>query len=538
MAKKQSKLVVFGLLGTTLDLGKGENRWERWRPTVSLCQHEELQIDRMELLYPRPGMNLAKQVKEDIAMVSPMTHVNLHMVEQRDPWDFEEVYTTLHDFVSKYSFDQENEEYLVHITTGTHVAQICLFLLTETRRFPGKLIQASPTGPVRSDTKGSYRVIDLDLSKYNSIAARFKQEFKDNIAGLKSGIATKNKAFNKLIEELEHVAANAVDPILLLGPTGAGKSQLAKRIYELKKHRRQVDGAFVDVNCATLRGDTAMSTLFGHKKGAFTGAAEQRAGLLRAADGGVLFLDEVGELGLDEQAMLLRALEDKRFLPVGADVEVESNFQLIAGTNRDLDVRVRSGHFREDLLARINMWAFVLPALSERREDIEPNLEYELARFAERTGRAVHFAREARERYVTYALSAEATWPANFRDLSASVARMATLAGGGRITNEVVESELLRLRKGGTRVTGQTPVPPTQLLCEQILGEQRAAELDRFDRVQLEDVLAVCAASKNLSEAGRTLFAVSREKRTSSNDADRLRKYLAKFGVAWGDMGK
>src|SRR4029077_17672785 len=136
--------------------------------------------------------------------------------------------------------------------------------------------------------------------------------------------------------------------LLLMGPTGAGKSQLARRIYELKKSRRQLAGSggsgpFVEINCATIRGDAAMSALFGHTKGAFTGAVSARPGLLRAADGGVLLLDEIGELGLDEQAMLLRALEEKGFLPVGSDVEVRSDFQLLAGTNRELMGEVRTG---------------------------------------------------------------------------------------------------------------------------------------------------------------------------------------------------
>jgi transcriptional regulatory protein RtcR len=100
-----------------------------------------------------------------------------------------------------------------------------------------------------------------------------------------------------------------------MGPTGAGKSQLARKTYELKKMRHQVQGPFVEVNCATLKGDSAMSALFGHKKGAFTGAAADRAGLLKSADTGVLFLDEIGELGLDEQAMILRAIEEGRFPP-------------------------------------------------------------------------------------------------------------------------------------------------------------------------------------------------------------------------------
>ena len=181
-----------------------------------------------------------------------------------------------------------------------------------------------------------------------------------------------------------------------MGPTGAGKSLLAKRIYELKKNRRAVEGSFVEANCATVRGDAAMSALFGHVKGAFTGAQKDRPGLLRAADKGVLFLDEVGELGLDEQAMLLRALEEKTFLPLGSDDEAHSDFQLIAGTNRDLLAAVRQGRFREDLLARINLWIFSLPGLRNRSEDIEPNLDFELDRFAEKAGRRVTFSREAR----------------------------------------------------------------------------------------------------------------------------------------------
>ena len=531
--------VAFSLLGTSLDAGHGPHRWERWRPTLSLCQQEDLAVARLELLFPRQATKLSRQVAEDIAQISPETKVNLHQFDQRDPWDFEEVYTKLHDFAANYAFDPAREEYLVHITTGTHVAQICLFMLTETRRFPGQLIQTSPRFRT-NDPAGEYRIIDLDLSKYDKISARFQREFTDNITGLKSGIATRNAAFNRLIEELEHVAANAVDPILLLGPTGAGKSHLARRIYELKKHRRQVEGPFVEVNCATLRGDGAMSALFGHKKGSFTGAASDRPGLLKTADKGVLFLDEIGELGIDEQAMLLRAVEEKRFLPIGSDAEAVSDFQLIAGTNRDLGARVGEGRFREDLLARINLWTFCLPPLKDRREDIEPNLDYELGQFAARavragtSGRVVRFSTEARKSYLAFAVAPSSQWSGNFRDLSASITRMATLAPAGRISPEVVESEISRLTAAWRTLGGAGAASAAGSdLCEAALGPQRAATLDRFDRCQLADVLAVCKQSRSLSDAGRTLFAQSRMSKASTNDADRLRKYLGRFGLAW-----
>ena len=283
----------------------------------------------------------------------------------------------------------------------------------------------------------------------------------------------------------------------------------------------------MDVNCATIRGDAAMSALFGHVKGAFTGAQKDRAGLLRAADKGVLFLDEIGELGIDEQAMLLRALEEKTFLPLGSDEEAHSDFQLIAGTNQDLFAAVREGKFREDLLARINLWTFVMPGLRNRTEDIEPNLDFELDRFAERSGRRVTFSKEARERFLNFALSPAASWAGNFRDLNAAVASMATLAPGGRISTQVVDEEAGRLF-----VAWQKPETHQQNdELERFLSARQLEELDLFDRAQLAFVIDVCKRSRSLSEAGRTLYGASRARKSLSNDADRLRKYLVRFGI-------
>jgi transcriptional regulatory protein RtcR len=273
-----------------------------------------------------------------------------------------------------------------------------------------------------------------------------------------------------------------------------------------------------------------MSALFGHRRGAFTGAVADRPGLLRTADKGMLLLDEIGELGLDEQAMILRAIEDKVFLPVGADKESSSDFQLIAGTNRDLGEAVAAGTFREDLYARLNLWTFTLPVLAERPEDIEPNLDYELDRHAEREGDRVGFNKEARALYLAFALSPEARWPGNFRDLSASVTRMATLSPRGRIDVDCVQSEIARLKRLWSNAG---PVADDPL--EGLLGEA-AAPIDPFDRVQLLETIRICRASRSLSEAGRTLFAASRLRRSSANDADRLRKYLSRFGLDWATI--
>jgi transcriptional regulatory protein RtcR len=520
--------VVLGFVGSTLDSSKqGPTRWNKWRPTVGLCMHQDLRVDRLELIHGVHHEGLARYVSRDIEGVSPETRVRLRPMDFVNAWDFEEVYGKLLDFARDYPFDPEVEDYLVHITTGTHVAQICLFLLTEARYLPGRLLQTHPGSGPGVDAAGSWSVIDLDLSRYDSIATRFAAAAAEGTSFLKSGIETRNPAFNRLIDEIEQVAIRSRAPLLLMGPTGAGKSQLARRIFELKRVKRQASGAFVEVNCATLKGDSAMSALFGHRKGAFTGAAADRPGLLRTADGGLLFLDEIGELGLDEQAMILRAIEEKRFLPVGADKEVSSDFQLIAGTNRDLRQEVAAGTFRDDLFARLNLWTFELPALRDRREDIEPNLDYELDRFAEREGTRVNFNREGRRAFLDFATGPDALWSGNFRDLAASVTRMATFAPAGRIDVATVNAEKARL----ARLWSGASAAPDEL--EALVGAEAMAAIDGFDRVQLAEVVRVCRRSRSLSEAGRSLFSASRARRASANDADRLRKYLQRFGLSW-----
>jgi transcriptional regulatory protein RtcR len=522
-------VVVIGLLGTTLDRGSGPKRWEAWRPSVALCQHDDLLVSRFELLHPKKFMSLAETVRSDIRRVSPETEVRLVEDTTADAWDFEDVYANLHDFARGYRFDSEAEDYLVHITTGSHVAQICLFLLTESRHIPARLLQTSP--PPGGGDAGSYRIIDLDLSKYDRIATRFARDELDERSLLKSGIETKNAAFNAVVERIERVTLRSAEPRPLLRPTGAGQSLLPRRLYERKRAPRLVPGPFAEVNRAPVRGDAAMSALFGHVGGAFTGAMRDRPGLLRGANGGLLFLDEIGELGLDEQAMLLRALEDKRFLPLGSDREVSSDFQLIAGTNRDLGLAVAEGRFRDDLLARINLWTFRLPGLAERREDIAPNLDYELDQYRRRTGTSVTFSTEARRAFLAFATAPDARWPGNFRDLNAITTRLATLAPAGRITVDQVAAEVAHLRAAWSTAT-----VPVAGLVDQVLSADAVAGLDRFDRVQLEDVLAVCRDAPTLSAAGRILFQHSRARKASANDADRLRKYLSRFGLEWQEV--
>lgn len=537
--------VIIGLLGSRLDqAGLGKRRWQFWRPSVSLLMHADLPVHEFVLLYLPGNEELLALTLKDMAEVSPATRVTPIAVNCENPWDFEQVYSALHDVALAQVFDVEKNHYFVNITTGTHVAQICLYLLTEARYLPGKLLQASP-GPegviLPAGTRGvpgTYQIIDLDLSRYDQIASRFVKEHQDAVTYLKSGIQTRNAAFNTLIAQLEQVSIKSTAPILLNGPTGAGKSQLARRIYELKQQRNQVSGRLVEVNCATLRGDNAMSALFGHVKGAFTGAQNSRLGLLREADKGVLFLDEIGELGLDEQAMLLRAVEEKSFIPLGADKPVSSDFQLIAGTHRDLFAQVRQGAFREDLLARINLWTYQLPSLKERLEDLEPNIEHELINFTRKAGYKVSFNKAAREAYLQFAYSPQALWRANFRDLNSSITRMATLAIGGRITEAMVEDEIKRLLYAWQGFQPQAGMGEQDELARAYIDAEQLQNMDLFDRLQLNQVIHICQRSRSLADAGRQLFNVSRDKKASNNDSHRLKQYLQKFNLSFAQLEK
>lgn len=527
--------IVIGILGSRLDhQGLGNRRWNRWRPNMSILMQNDFKVDQFVLVHHKDEEELATLTIRDMQQISPDTRLMTHVVDYENPWDFEQVYAQLHDFASFYPFDPERANYYVHITTGTHVVQICLYLLTEANYIPAKLLQTRPGN--QQSPQGKFQLIDLDLSRYDLIASRFEHEAREGVAYLKSGIDTRNKAFNDLISQLEKVSIRSAEPILLTGPTGAGKSRLARRIYELKQQRGQVTGRLVEVNCATLRGDNAMSALFGHIKGSFTGAVNERLGLLREADKGLLFLDEIGELGLDEQAMLLRAIEEKRFMPFGADKETQSDFQLIAGTNQNLFEQVRKGEFREDLLARINLWTYEMPPLKKRIEDLAPNIDHELESFTRKAGHKVNFNKGAREKYMQFAHSEQALWRANFRDLNSSIIRMATLATGGRINEEIVEQEIQRLSFDWSAYQhdeiGQSQVS----MLHEVLSEDALVRMDLFDRLQLAEVVSVCQKSKSMAEAGRMLFNVSRESKVNTNDSHRLRSYLKKFGLEFKSL--
>ena len=222
-----------------------------------------------------------------------------------------------------------------------------------------------------------------------------------------------------LLTLAERIAASDI-PVLLEGPTGTGKEVLARFVHRLSA---RADGPFVAVNCAAMPEAMLEALLFGHRKGAFTGAAEAGEGLFRAADKGTLLLDEIGELPLALQSKMLRALQEGEILPLGATRPVKVDVRVVAATNRHLAAEVEAGRFREDLLYRLNVFPLALPALRDRPGDIAPLAFAMLLRHSGAPGRPGWIARGAMD-----ALEAHA-WPGNVRELENVIRRAILLAG-------------------------------------------------------------------------------------------------------------
>ena len=222
-----------------------------------------------------------------------------------------------------------------------------------------------------------------------------------------------------LLTLAERIAASDI-PVLLEGPTGTGKEVLARFVHRLSSRERE---AFVAVTCAAMPEAMLEALLFGHKKGAFTGAAEAGEGLFRAADGGTLLLDEIGELPLALQSKLLRALQEGEILPLGATKPVAVDVRIIAATNRNLAEEASAGRFREDLLYRLNVFPLRLPALRDRPGDIAPLAFAMLLRHAGTPGQPGWIARDAMAVLEAHA------WPGNVRELENVIRRAILLAG-------------------------------------------------------------------------------------------------------------
>jgi DNA-binding NtrC family response regulator len=259
----------------------------------------------------------------------------------------------------------------------------------------------------RADLKAEVEFLAQELGGRNQLVA-------GNSAAMQSILAEAKKA------------ANSKSTVLLLGESGTGKELFARSIHDWSERRLK---PFVAINCAGLAKDLLESELFGHEKGAFTGAHQLKKGKLELAHNGTVFLDEIGDLAVELQTKLLRVLQEREFERVGGTSAIAVDLRIIAATNRDLEAAVKDGSFRQDLYHRLNVIALTLPPLRERKEDIGALAGYFLRRFAiETTKNFSVVAAEAQEKLIAY------NWPGNVRELANVIERATVLGDGPELT--------------------------------------------------------------------------------------------------------
>jgi DNA-binding NtrC family response regulator len=296
-------------------------------------------------------------------------------------------------------------------------------------------------------------VADKALRRENeNLRAQVRERF-----GL-AGLIASSAEMVQVLDLVERVAPTDAT-VLIRGESGTGKEIIAKALHHASK---RAEGRFVAINCGALPETLLESELFGHVKGAFTGAGANKKGLFEEAHGGTLFLDEIGEMTPGLQVKLLRALQSGEVRPVGSTQAITVDARVVAATNRDLEPMIRQGSFREDLFYRLNVIPIVLPPLRERREDIPLLAEHFLARFAERQGRVLRLSAGATERLLRYA------WPGNVRELENAMERLAILA-----RDETIDPGDLPPHVGAGLALGPAP----GLAAEQTLADAERAHI-------------------------------------------------------------
>lgn len=290
-----------------------------------------------------------------------------------------------------------------------------------------------------------FTILDKALDQQTLVEqVHYLQDELKRVQGV-NGIVGNSKALRQVLEKINKVGASSAG-VLLLGESGTGKELMARAIHEGSQFS---GGLFVDINCGAIPENLQESTLFGHRKGAFTGAVETRKGLLEMADGGTLFLDEVAEMSLTTQVKLLRFLQEKSFERVGDNKKITTNTRVIAATNKNLKQKVEEGTFRDDLYYRLAVFPVTIPPLRERKEDIPLLCVHFLNKYKKEFAKEIRsVSPEAMELLTNY------PWPGNVRELENSIYQAMIISESGTIDVESLSEEI----KHATGVPASRPL--------------------------------------------------------------------------------
>jgi formate hydrogenlyase transcriptional activator len=371
--------------------------------------------------------------------------------------------------------DRVGEERRIGLAEGLPF-ELEMRILFKTGQYRWQLIQYDPLKDERGRILRWYAT-GTDIDDQKRTEERLRNEnlvLREEIdrTSMFEEIVGSSKPMRQVVKQVEMVAPSD-STVLVLGETGTGKELIARALHRRSKRANK---AFVRVNCAAIPQSLIASELFGHEKGAFTGALQRRLGRFEAADGGTIFLDEIGELPMETQIALLRVLQEREFERVGSNQPVKVDVRLIAATNRNLPAAVTAGTFRQDLFYRLNVFPIAVPALRERAEDIPLLVEYFVGRYAKGAGKHIrHIAKHTLEQLRAY------PWPGNIRELQNVVERAVILT---ETDTFVVDESWLKLEPAETeRPDGSFPVEGLAALADRELEMIQAALAESHGRI-------------------------------------------------------
>lgn len=365
--------------------------------------------------------------------------VDLYSVDLISPIDYADIYTQVSSNLQQAGLPRNDVELTFHVSPGTPAMAAIWIILAKTR-FPAKLIQTSKERGVES--------VDFFFDLASDFLPEYLKRSGERVQRLAAAAQPLSPEFGKIIHQSQ-VVANQISlarriaaydvPVLILGETGTGKELFAEAIHAASSRAGR---PFVAVNCGAIAPELANSELFGHKKGAFTGATVDRQGHFQEASGGTLFLDEVGDLPLDTQVRLLRALQSHEITPMGQSKPVRIDTRILAATHRDLPEDVATGRFREDLFHRLAVGILQLPPLRERPGDVDMLVQHFLVNInADAAGRP-----EAQQKSISPAASQFLrmhTWTGNIRELYHTLLRAVIWSTGTEVTNKDIQAAML-----------------------------------------------------------------------------------------------
>lgn len=370
-------------------------------------------------------------------------HVDLYQVDLDSPIDYGAIYEAVSENLKGAGLPRDGVELTFHLSPGTPAMAAIWIILAKTR-FPAKLIQTSRERGLES--------VDFFFDLASDFLPEYLQRSGERISRLTGAAKEAAPEFEKIIHESDAVRqqialarrmAGLDVPVLILGETGTGKELFAEAIHASSQRANDI---FVAVNCGAMSPELANSELFGHKRGAFTGAVSERKGHFQEASGGTLFLDEVGDLPAETQVRLLRALQTGEVTPIGASRPVKVDVRIIAATHRDLAADVASGRFREDLFHRLAVGILRLPPLRERDGDVELLIDHFLKQInADSSGlpeaQDKTLSDNARKILLSY------PWPGNVRELYHTLVRASIWSQEAIISAADATSALLQIQR-------------------------------------------------------------------------------------------